>query len=132
MHQISEEVRAVAATQNYVARSQSESPNPTVGEVLREIATDAAALARDEVALVLTDIRDRARTVITAFAIGIATGLAALLVFCAGAWVVLAREIGDWQASLLLGGVMTMVSVVSLLIAVKRLKRSRLGTHRRA
>jgi len=103
-----------------------EEPGQSLGALFSELATLSSELVRDEFALAKHEIREKLRSLSFAVlisVIGALIGQAALLALCAAAALALAPSVGAWQALIIVGGMLVLVSATLGSIAVGRLKR---------
>ena len=93
-------------------------------DLVGEVADDARDLVRGEIALARAEVEQKVERVIT----GIISLVGAMLLAFAGLIIVLiaaaqalARSVPDWAASLIIGGVVLVIGVVTALIARRAL-----------
>jgi len=99
------------------------------GELVGEVASQSAALVRDEVALARRELQEKLKTVrsVASFVIiGTITALIAAMALCAAVIIALAEHVGPWQSALIVGLILGMTAGVIILIGVSRLKRTSL------
>jgi cytochrome c biogenesis protein CcdA len=104
----------------------SEGQVPSVPELLSRLASESSYLVRDEIALAKQEIREKAvilRTALLWAVISASLGLAALLALCGAATAALAPVIGAWQALLVIGGGLVVISGVVAFVSAGILKR---------
>lgn len=102
-------------------------PEPTPGELVKEIAADLSTLVRKEVELAKAEISELVRTKLRAAAAG-ALGLLLVLLLIPllvlGAIEILTIWLPRWGATLIVTGAIGALAVVAFLIARKHLKSS--------
>jgi cytochrome c biogenesis protein CcdA len=99
---------------------------PSVPELLSKLATESSHLVRDELALAKQEIREKAvilRTALLWAVISASLGLAALFALCGAAAAALAPVIGAWQALLVIGGGLVLISGVLAYVSLGILNR---------
>jgi uncharacterized membrane protein YqjE len=99
------------------------------GELIGELAGQLVGLARDEVALARRELEQKLKTVQSAaavVAIGAIIALIATLSVCAAVIIALAGYVGPWQSALIVGLILGMAAGVTILIGVRRFKRTSL------
>ena len=105
---------------------QAEGPVPSVPELLSRLATESSHLVRDEIALAKQELHEKEvilRTGVMWAAVSASVGLAALLALCGAAAAALAPVIGAWQALLVVGGGLVLISGVVAFVSAGILKR---------
>ena len=110
--------------------------NRSVGELLRDLASDSAALVQQELTLARTEAQDKLHQTMT----GAAELMAAALLALAGFLVLLQaavyglEEFGldPWLAAVIVGGVVLVIGVVLLQKARSDLSAKNLAAHRTA
>ena len=98
----------------------------SVPELLSRLATESSHLVRDEIALAKQEIREKVsilRTALLWAVISASLGLAALLALCGAAAAALAPVIGAWQALLVIGGGLVLISGVLAYVSIGILSR---------
>ena len=98
----------------------------SVPELLSKLATESSHLVRDEIALAKQEIREKAvilRTALLWAVISASLGVAALLALCGAAAAALAPVIGAWQALLVIGGGLVLISGVLAYVSFGILSR---------
>jgi len=107
----------------------------SVGELLRDLASDSANLVRQELVLARTEAQDKLHQTIGA-CIGLLAGalvlLAALMVLLDAAVYVLIEQVGleHWLAALIVAGVMAIIGFVLVRRGQSQLSASRLAPER--
>lgn len=104
----------------------AEGQGPSVPELLGKLATDSSRLIRDEIALAKQEMSEKVvvlRSALVWAVVSASLGLAALLALCGAAAAALAPVIGAWQALLVIGGCLMLISVVVAYVSVGILKR---------
>jgi uncharacterized membrane protein YqjE len=99
------------------------------GALIGELAGQLIGLARDEVALARRELEQKLKTVQSAaavVAIGAIIALIATLSVCAAVIIALAEYVGPWQSALIVGLILGMAAGVTILIGVRRFKRTSL------
>jgi uncharacterized membrane protein YqjE len=99
------------------------------GELIGELAGQLVGLARDEVALARRELEQKLKTVQSAaavVAIGAIMALIATLSICAAVIIALAGYVGPWQSALIVGLILGIAAGVTILIGVRRFKRTSL------
>jgi uncharacterized membrane protein YqjE len=99
------------------------------GALIGELAGQLIGLARDEVALARRELEQKLKTVQSAaavVAIGAIIALIATLSVCAAVIIALAGYVGPWQSALIVGLILGMAAGVTILIGVRRFKRTSL------
>jgi len=96
-------------------------------DLVGEVADDARDLVRGEVALARAEVEQKVERVVT----GVVSLIGAMLLAYAGLIIVLiaaaqalARRVPDWEASLIIGGVVLVIGIVMALIARRTLAPS--------
>lgn len=116
-------------------RQMEPSPPPvdvqreSFGEILGELANQSAGLVRDEVALAKQELHEKFISLRTALIIVAAGGLVAiiaLLALCAAGILALAAGVGAWQAALIVGAGLALISGVVIAVGVGKLKQTSL------
>jgi len=103
------------------------------GELVGEVASQSAALVRDEVALARRELQEKLKTVrsVASFVIiGTITALIAAMALCAAVIIALAEHVGPWQSALIVGLILGMTAGVIIYIGVSRFKRTSLKPER--
>jgi len=103
------------------------------GELVGEVASQSAALVRDEVALARRELQEKLKTVrsVASFVIiGTITALIAAMALCAAVIIALAEHVGPWQSALIVGLILGMTAGVTIYIGVSRFKRTSLKPER--
>jgi uncharacterized membrane protein YqjE len=99
------------------------------GELIGELAGQLVGLARDEVSLARRELEQKLKAVQSAaavVAIGAIIALIATLSVCAAVIIALAEYVGPWQSALIVGLILGMAAGVTILIGVRRFKRTSL------
>jgi cytochrome c biogenesis protein CcdA len=94
--------------------------------LLSRLATESSHLVRDEIALAKQEIREKVvilRRALLWAVISASLGLAALLALCGAAAAALAPVIGAWQALLVIGGGLVLISGVLASVSIGILSR---------
>ena len=95
-------------------------------ELLGKLATESSHLIRDEIALAKQEISEKVivlRSALIGAVVSASLGLAALLALCGAAAAALAPVTGAWQALLVIGGGLVLISTVAAYVSVGILKR---------
>jgi uncharacterized membrane protein YqjE len=103
-------------------RQQSDS----LGILLSQLATQSAALVRDEVALARQELREKVfslRSVLLITGIGILLGFFALQTLYVAALIALAFQVGWWQAALLIAIGTGLLASLLIFLGIKRFNR---------
>ena len=103
-----------------------EGQGPSVPELLGKLATDSSRLIRDEIALAKQEMSEKVvvlRSALVWAVVSASLGLAALLALSGAAAAALTPVIGAWQALLVIGGGLMLISVVVAYVSVGILKR---------
>jgi len=103
------------------------------GELVGEVASQSAALVRDEVALARRELQEKLKTVrsVASFVIiGAITALISAMALCAAVIIALAEHVGPWQSALIVGLILGMTAGVIIYIGVSRFKRTSLKPER--
>jgi hypothetical protein len=98
----------------------------SLGTLLNQLASESAALVRDELALAKREIAEDMHSFKNAtimLAIGSGLGFAALLFLLAAAAVALAPIVGPWQGVLIVGGAVALVAIIFAATGLTKLKR---------
>lgn len=104
-------------------------PNESIGEMLTTLASNSAALVRDEILLAKQEVRERALEfrggvmILVAGAVVLFIGGAIL---CAAAVLALAIYVDPWLSALIIGGFLALVGGVTAYVGLGRLRRTSL------
>jgi uncharacterized membrane protein YqjE len=101
----------------------------SLGELIGDLASNTANLVRDEVALVRQELQQKLKTVQAAaavIAVGAFLALIAAMALCATVILALAKFVGLWQSSLIVGLALGMAAGAFISIGVSRFKRTSL------
>src|SRR6185436_9724811 len=99
---------------------------PSVPDLLSKLASESSHLVRDEIALARQEVNEKLvilRTALVWAAVSASLGLAAVLALCGAAAAALAPLIGTWNALLVVGGGLVLISGVVALVSAGILKR---------
>lgn len=105
------------------------SERESLGDLLRELATNTAALVRDEILLARQELREKfegLRSGFISLAIAAATGFAAFLLLCAAAVVGMAHFVGWLLAALIIAIGLALIAALLGLAGLRRFKRTTL------
>ena len=108
---------------NYAGQS---GPGPSVPELLAKLATEFSHLIRDEIALAKQEMSEKVvvlRSALIWAVLSASLGLTALLALCGAAAAALGSVIGAWQALLVIGGGLLLISAVLASVSARILKR---------
>ena len=100
--------------------------NDSLGILLSQLATQSAALVRDEVALARQELREKMfslRSVLLIIGIGILMIFFAVQMLFTAALIALAFQVGWWQAALLIALGTGLLSTLVIFLGVRRLNR---------
>ena len=103
-----------------------EGQGPSVPELLSRLATESSHLIRDEIALAKQELREQAlilRTGLVWAAISASLGFAALLALCGAGAAALSPVVGLWQALLVVGGALLLISGMAVYASLAILRR---------
>jgi uncharacterized membrane protein YqjE len=107
----------------------------SVGELLRDLASDVTRLIRDELALARSEAGDKMNQMLTALVSmisGALLGLAALIILLQAVVQGLSNHMPDWLASLITGGVVAIIGAIIVYGGQKALSASQLMPGRTA
>jgi cytochrome c biogenesis protein CcdA len=107
-----------------------EGQGPSVPELLSKLATESSHLVRDEIALAKQEIREQGvilRNGLVWAAVSASLGLAALLALCGAGAAALAPVVGTWQALLVVGGGLALISGIAVYASISILSRMALA-----
>jgi uncharacterized membrane protein YqjE len=99
------------------------------GELLGQVATNSAALVRDEIALAKQEMSEKVaelRSGVVLIAIGAVVALVGTLALIAAAIIGLGYWIGPGWSALIIGGLLTLAGAIAALSGIGRLKRTNL------
>jgi uncharacterized membrane protein YqjE len=105
------------------------SERESLGDLLRELATNTAALVRDEILLARQELREKfegLRSGFISLAIAAATGFAAFLLLCVAAVVGMAHFVGWLLAALIIAIGLALIAALLGLAGLRRFKRTTL------
>jgi len=98
----------------------------SLSELIGDLANQSASLVRDEVALARQEVSEKLvslRSAVTVIALGAFVGLVAALALSAAAIAGLAKYMELWQAALVVGGGLALITVILALMGLGQLKR---------
>jgi hypothetical protein len=98
----------------------------SITDLISALASQSAGLVRDEVALAKQEVSEKIvsfRSALTIIALGAIPGLLATLALCAAAIAGLSQYMEIWQAALLVGGVLALISAIVVSVGLAQLKR---------
>ena len=101
----------------------------TIGELISRLATDSAALVREEVALAKQEVRENVRTLtsnVAVLATGTVIAVLAVATLIAAAVIGLGHEIGYGTSALVVGIALAVLGGIALAIGVRKIKHSSL------
>ena len=108
-------------------RIEASIPRESFGELLSQLATNSAALVRDEIQLARQELSDKLsdfRSGILVLAVGVMIALVATLALTAAAIIGLARYVGPGYSALIIGATLAIVGGITAsagLIQVRRI-----------
>jgi hypothetical protein len=104
-------------------------PRASFGELLGQLASNSAALVRDEIELARQEMSEKAivlRSGIVTVAAGSLIGLVAILTLTASAVIGLAKYVGAGNSALIIGGALAIIGGVIVFVGRGRIKRTSL------
>jgi hypothetical protein len=104
-------------------------PRASFGELLGQLATDSAALVRDEIELARQEMSEKAivlRSGLVTVAAGSLIGLVAILTLTAAAVIGLAKYVGAGNSALIIGAALAITAGVIVVVGLGRIKRTSL------
>jgi uncharacterized membrane protein YqjE len=99
------------------------------GELLGQVATNSAALVRDEIALAKQEMSEKVaelRSGVVLIGIGAVVALVGTLALIAAAIIGLGYWIGPGWSALIIGGLLTLAGAIAAMSGIGRLKRTNL------
>jgi len=107
----------------------------SLGDLLRDLASDVSRLIRNELALARSEASDKMTQTMTALISivgGSLLGLAALIILMQAVVQGLSNHMPDWLASLITGGVVAIIGVMMVVAGQKAMSANRLVPDRTA
>jgi hypothetical protein len=104
-------------------------PRASFGELLGQLATNSAALVRDEIELARQEMSEKVivlRSGIMTVAAGSLIGLVAILTLTAAAVIGLAKYVGAGNSALIIGGALAIIGGAIIVVGLGRIKRTSL------
>lgn len=101
----------------------------SITELLGQLASNSAALMRDELALAKQEMNEKLsafQSGLVVVAIGAGMALVALSTLCAAAVIALAAYVGAWQSALAIGALLALFGGLTASEGLQRLKRTSL------
>jgi len=101
---------------------------PSIGDLLRDLASESAALVRGELELAKQEVRENLaglRSGLVIMAVAALVAWVALLTLCSAAIMALAPALGGWLAGLLVAVGLAVVAGLLFLSCLRSLKRAR-------
>ena len=108
---------------------QENRPSESLGELFSNLANQSASLVRDEVELAKQELREKVKTVrsaTTVIVLGAFCGLIAVLALCTALIAGLSEYMAVWLAALIVGGILAIVSAITTITGISRLKHASL------
>ncbi|MFY9553913.1 MAG: phage holin family protein [Blastocatellia bacterium] len=104
-------------------------PRESFGELLGDLASNSAALVRDEIELAKQEMTEKAtviRSGLVLAAIGSVIGLVAILTLTAAAVIGLSKYVGAGTSALIIGAVLALIGFITVFVGVGNIKRTSL------
>ena len=111
----------------------AEGQGPSVPDLLSKLATESSHLIRDEIALAKEELREQAlilRSGLVWAVVSASIGFAAFLALCGAGVAALATVTGVWQALLIVGGTLAVISGIAVYASRAILSRMTLPPER--
>lgn len=106
--------------------AQASLPRESFGELLSQLATNSAALVRDEIQLAKQEMSEKLelfRSGILVLVVGSLIGLVGILALTTAAIIGLARYVGPGYSALIIGGTLAIIGGVTASIGLVQIKR---------
>lgn len=110
-------------------RLQRISERESIGDILKELAYQSAALVRDEVALAKQELSEKLKSLQSATLViifGALFGFLALSAACAAAIIGLAEYIAPWQSALVVAAVLGITALIMVFTGIRMLNKTNL------
>jgi hypothetical protein len=114
------------ARRDYDRSTEASLPRESFGELLSQLATNSAALVRDEIQLARQEISDKLsvfRSGILVFAVGTLVALVATLALTAAAIIGLAHYVGAGYSALIIGATLAIIGGITACVGLVQIKR---------
>jgi uncharacterized membrane protein YqjE len=101
-------------------------PRESFGELLGQLASNSAALVRDEIQLAKQEMSEKAsllRSGMLVVAVGSLIGLVAILALTAAAIIGLANYVGPGYAALIIGGTLVIIGGITASVGLGQIRR---------
>jgi uncharacterized membrane protein YqjE len=111
------------------AMQMAQETRESFGELLGQVATNSAALVRDEIALAKQEMSEKVaelRSGVVLIGIGAVVALVGTLALIAAAIIGLGYWIGPGWSALIIGGLLTVAGAIAAMAGIGRLKRTNL------
>ena len=98
-------------------------------ELLGQLASESAALVRDEIELARKEVSEKItvlRSAIVVLAAGVLIGLVAILTLTAAAVIGLSKYVGAGNAALIIGGALAIIGGITAVVGLGRIKHTSL------
>lgn len=114
-------------TRRDVDRGEASLPRETFGELLSQLATNSAALVRDEIQLAKQEMSEKVsvlRSGMLIVAVGSLLGLVAVLALTAAAIIGLAHYVGSGYSALIIGGSLGIIGGITASVGLGRIQHT--------